>query len=620
MAASTDRWFYTKQGQELGPVTSRELRQFALDGRIEPADIIRKEGHDKRGPAIQVKGLVFGHRPSERAEQASSEAGVAAQEVGSEGPASDEAVTYVEKGAIVCPRCRERFHIDAPLIGKTSQCLSCGLHFRIEHGKLRRVRPTSRPLVVSIGVGIALVVLLVGFAAHSKWQEAKAKAARQARIAELREQVADARQKGDLQSEERVLRALSPLVPKDQNISQELSTVERARTLEKLLTEYESKGQYDVSADAARKLLELRQDCPRAKEALARVSELAELASALKLARQQDDFDRMYLTLSQLKARGAALEGLDQELSLLEASVGLREKLRLAQADHDHERVVLVASSLLDVFPKHSEARRAFRESGLVFHYLQEAIDAIRSCMEGGTNDGTELLATSDGQSGQALDLPRIFASLDKARNSIREAKRLDPHFVKAVQLGELIDDTRDTFAMVGALCLFDISRLLCQQHARLGQILYKKMAENLGSASPSETWEQLAPLVKQFDASNSRPRQFVSTLASCLESYREGHAAEFVRTSRRLYVEAIKLREAALNPTGTMLDYRAAVQAKAEAAADLIAESGSAIPNKAKIAENLSGLAKLATGFHLFGEPEKVKPILKKREGLLSI
>jgi len=262
----------------------------------------------------------------------------------------------------------------------------------------------------------------------------------------------------------------------------------------------------------------------------------------------------MYLTLSQLKARGAALEGLDQELSLLEASVGLREKLRLAQADHDHERVILVASSLLDVFPKHSEARRAFRESGLVFHYLQEAIDAIRSCTESGTNDGTEPLATSGGQSGQA-DLPRIFASLDKARNSIKEAKRLDPHFVKAVLLGELIDDTRDTFAMVGALCLFDISRLQCQQHARLGQILYKKMAENLGSESPSETWEQLAPLVKQFDASNSKPRQFVSTLASCLESYKEGHAAEFVRTSRRLYVEALKLREAALNPTGNMLD-----------------------------------------------------------------
>jgi len=61
-------------------------------------------------------------------------------------------------------------------------------------------------------------------------------------------------------------------------------------------------------------------------------------------------------------------------------------------------------------------------------------------------------------------------------------------------------------------------------------------------------------------------------------------------------------------------------VQAKAQAAAYLIAESESTVPNKAKITDSLSGLAKLATGFHLFGEPEKVKPILKKREGLLSI
>ncbi len=52
-----DLWSYMKAGHRYGPVTARILRQLAVDGEIQPTDLVSREGSGTWVDATRVKGL-----------------------------------------------------------------------------------------------------------------------------------------------------------------------------------------------------------------------------------------------------------------------------------------------------------------------------------------------------------------------------------------------------------------------------------------------------------------------------------------------------------------------------------------------------------------------------------
>ena len=59
----TDHWYYAKQGQRLGPISSQNLKQLAASGQISPTDLIWRKGMANWAPAEKVKGLTFASPP-----------------------------------------------------------------------------------------------------------------------------------------------------------------------------------------------------------------------------------------------------------------------------------------------------------------------------------------------------------------------------------------------------------------------------------------------------------------------------------------------------------------------------------------------------------------------------
>lgn len=59
----SEQWYYSLDGQELGPVAAAQLRQLAEDGSIKATDLVWREGMDDWAPAGQVKGLVAAFVP-----------------------------------------------------------------------------------------------------------------------------------------------------------------------------------------------------------------------------------------------------------------------------------------------------------------------------------------------------------------------------------------------------------------------------------------------------------------------------------------------------------------------------------------------------------------------------
>ena len=54
-----EQWYYSQNGQQLGPVSGEELRRMASTGELQPTDQIWKEGMSKWATASKLKGLAF---------------------------------------------------------------------------------------------------------------------------------------------------------------------------------------------------------------------------------------------------------------------------------------------------------------------------------------------------------------------------------------------------------------------------------------------------------------------------------------------------------------------------------------------------------------------------------
>lgn len=61
------QWYYTDQGQRVGPVSAAQLKERAASGRLQPTDMVWKEGMTQWAAVGQVKGLL----PAARKEQTS---------------------------------------------------------------------------------------------------------------------------------------------------------------------------------------------------------------------------------------------------------------------------------------------------------------------------------------------------------------------------------------------------------------------------------------------------------------------------------------------------------------------------------------------------------------------
>ena len=55
---NASKWFYSSNGQAIGPVTFDQLREFAADGRVAPADLVWAEGTPDWVAASTVAGLL----------------------------------------------------------------------------------------------------------------------------------------------------------------------------------------------------------------------------------------------------------------------------------------------------------------------------------------------------------------------------------------------------------------------------------------------------------------------------------------------------------------------------------------------------------------------------------
>jgi DNA-directed RNA polymerase subunit RPC12/RpoP len=93
-------WYYMQDGQEFGPVTSRELRERAASGELGPLDHVRKGESGEWRAACQVKGLFGSAGPQAPAGSASQTSTSPATLVKCQACSAE-----ISSQALNCPRC-----------------------------------------------------------------------------------------------------------------------------------------------------------------------------------------------------------------------------------------------------------------------------------------------------------------------------------------------------------------------------------------------------------------------------------------------------------------------------------------------------------------------------------
>lgn len=341
----------------------------------------------------------------------------------------------------------------------------------------------------------------------------------------------------------------------------------------------------------------------------------------LELATQKSDLDAMFLALKELQALGDDSAATAGQLTRVQTAIPLLQKVRLFQSDHNHEEVVKAAGQFLDYFPDHPEARRAIKESGLIFAYLQDALNSLSACFEQDRDGKAQLVQKKTDEGKEENDFSRTFFLLSKAEKSVGEAKKLDPQFERALGVERIVSNTKNTLGYSVSLDLIAFDGVIAEGYLSIFNNIYSAMQSTLGSryTTPSDVWQRVEPTIKEYELKQKKLDDRFDDLASYLANFKGQSSPDAIQIAREIHRKAIQLKDAVSNPTGSMVEYRRDVGAKQSELLDLLRQMKSSAPNVNELRENIIGFGAAVVKYELFKTPSETRPILKKYKDLIS-
>lgn len=182
----------------------------------------------------------------------------------------------------------------------------------------------------------------------------------------------------------------------------------------------------------------------------------------IDLATTTSDVDKLFVLLQ--RQRDSGLFSPEQSSLLDRAASALKDlhRMRTAKADHDHETVVEASDKVLERFPAHPEARRAFQESGLLFCHLQTAINHLQLLSPAQfqtIHTANFTLATMGSDVPKSLEaIANMGSSLAVAERSLSAAIALDPNFTKCIGIRRVTLAAQDALAIRACALLLQIA------------------------------------------------------------------------------------------------------------------------------------------------------------------
>ena len=349
------------------------------------------------------------------------------------------------------------------------------------------------------------------------------------------------------------------------------------------------------------------------------------ILAELELARKKNNLDSMYLALSQLKSIDPSKD-LQKELEQVSKAVSLLEKIKVNKSDHDHENVVHYAHQLLLLFPDHTEARKALKESGLLFGYLKLAHHSVDSILD---KESASFIKTD----GSKVDYESLLSNINKAKKYLGEAKKLDGFFTQTIALEESLQNLENNLATklssnIASTALEAGSKLestfnTVYRRMELEHQLslsYIRLGSSLRGKSTSEAFAATASLRNSTTMMVDLYLIIIGDDVEALKLLKDSERSEEVRAASDLLNRVKRLKREVMEPSGSMKEYKSDVSNAVDAVVEQNSIYKQSLPTKSQQEEDFKNLLMTIVGFKLYQQPENTKPILETHKKFLNI
>jgi tetratricopeptide (TPR) repeat protein len=349
-------------------------------------------------------------------------------------------------------------------------------------------------------------------------------------------------------------------------------------------------------------------------------NEILQARTQLDLAKTKTDIDGIFVAASNLIQLGDTDPALPAALEKVKKSLSLYELIRVSQSEGTHEKTIQLADEFLEYFPNHIDVRKAMRESGQIFKYLNESLNEFQSCFRQSADGGFLYVSIKNAEYFQ-IDYNVVSQRLWNARQSVEDALRRDPNFDTALNLRRLIVNAQIALSSALTQEIFTIINRHRPAVENTFKAVHAEMQKSIHSrfGSPQKVWKRFQSNMTTLEAIHQEEIVDLNRLASLLPRL-ENEANESLIVSAR---NAVMIYDQYVNtviyPRSSLMEYGNDYRSIASKWSEIDVWYQGIESNLNNLKDNITQIASLAMEFCLY-KNEQTPHIIQKRLEIIEL
>jgi hypothetical protein len=301
-------------------------------------------------------------------------------------------------------------------------------------------------------------------------------------------------------------------------------------------------------------------------------------------------------------------------------SLSLYEQVRVSQSEGTHEKTILLANEFLEYFPNDIDVRKALRESGQIFRYLNESLDEFQSCFFKSAAGGFSYVPIKNAEYFQ-IDFDVVSQRMWNARQSVDEALKRDPNFDTALNLRRLIVNAQIALSSTLTKEIFSTIGRHRPAVENSFDVVHSEMQKSIHSrfGSPKKVWKRFQPNMTTLEAIHKEEIIDLNRLASLLprleNEANENHIA-LVRNAVTIYDQYVNT---VIYPRSTLMEYGNDYLSMSSKWLEIDAWYRDIESTLNNLMDNITHIASLAMEFCLY-KNEQTPQIIQKRLEIIEL
>jgi hypothetical protein len=349
-------------------------------------------------------------------------------------------------------------------------------------------------------------------------------------------------------------------------------------------------------------------------------NEILQARTQLDLAKTKSDIDGIFVAVSNLIQLGDTDPALPMELEKVKKSLSLYELIGVSQSEGTHEKTIQFADEFLVYFQNHIDVRKAMRESGQIFRYLNESLNEFQSCFHQSADGGYLYVSIKNAEYFQ-IDYDVVSQRLWNARQSVEEALRRAPNFDTALNLRRLIVNAQIALSSALTQEIFTIINRHRPAVENTFDAVHAEMQKSIHSrfGSPQKVWKRFQSNMTTLEAIHQEEIADLNRLISLMPRLENETNESHIVLARNAVMIYDQYVNTVIYPRSSLMEYGNDYRSIASKWSEIDVWYQGIESNLNNLKDNITQIASLAMEFCLY-KNEQTPHIIQKRLEIIEL